>query len=91
MQGKMKLEGSIAKAMKLKTLIDPKRLKAEIGEAFPVPRPTVMSSKPAYVGHDERPYEVEAYRLGKIKAKGVMGKVTRLKSLFKESNLKSKL
>ncbi|KAK6054842.1 SCP-2 sterol transfer family protein [Cooperia oncophora] len=60
-------------------------------------------SKPAYVGHDERPYEVEvnvkdidfvkivtgkmlpdlAYRLGKIKIKGVMGKATRLKSLFK--------
>ncbi|KAK6735224.1 hypothetical protein RB195_018416 [Necator americanus] len=30
MQGKMKLKGNIAKAMKLKTLLDPKMLKAKI-------------------------------------------------------------
>lgn len=30
MQGKMKLKGNIAKAMKLKNLLDPKMLKAKI-------------------------------------------------------------
>ncbi|VDO08307.1 unnamed protein product [Haemonchus placei] len=30
MQGKMKLKGNIAKSMKLKTLLDPKMLKAKI-------------------------------------------------------------